>query len=51
MIECNRIDLDEGIDANKTFNSKEYGLCHFCNLQIKISTIKNIIAMVVTICQ
>ena len=29
MIEYDRIDLDEGIDANKTPNSKECWLCHY----------------------
>ena len=29
MIECDRIDLDEGIDVNKTSNSGECWLCHF----------------------
>ena len=28
MIEYDRIDLDEGIDVNKTSNSRECGLCH-----------------------
>ena len=30
MIEYDRIDLDEGIDVNKTSNSRECWLCHFC---------------------
>ena len=29
MIEYDRIDLDEGIDVNKTSNSLECWLCHF----------------------
>ena len=29
MIEYDRIDLDEGIDANKTPNSRECCLCHY----------------------
>ena len=29
MIEYNRIDLDDGIDANKTSNSGECWLCHY----------------------
>ena len=29
MIECDRINLDEGIDVNKTCNSRECWLCHF----------------------
>ena len=29
MIEYNRIDLDDGIDANKTSNSRECWLCHY----------------------
>ena len=29
MIEYDRIDLDEDIDVNKTFNSRECWLCHF----------------------
>ena len=28
MIEYDRIDLDEGIDVNKTSNSRECWLCH-----------------------
>ena len=29
MIEYDRIDLDEGIDLNKTSNSRECWLCNF----------------------
>ena len=29
MIEYDRINLDEGIDVNKTSNSRECWLCHF----------------------
>ena len=29
MVECNRIDISEGIDANKTTLSKECDICHF----------------------
>ena len=29
MIEYDRIDLDEGIDVNKTSSSRESWLCHF----------------------
>ena len=29
MIEYDRFDLDEGIDLNKTSNSRECFLCHF----------------------
>ena len=29
MIEYNRIDLDEGVDINKTSSSRECWLCHF----------------------
>ena len=29
MIEYDRIDLDEGIDLNKTPSSRECRLCHF----------------------
>ena len=29
MIEYDRIDLDEGIDVNKTSSSRECWLCHF----------------------
>ena len=29
MTEYDRIDLDEGIDLNKTSSSREYWLCHF----------------------
>ena len=51
MIEYDRIDLDEGIDLNKTSNSRECWLCNFWYFLDKISTIKNIIVMVVMICQ
>ena len=50
MIEYDRIDLDEGIDVNKASSSRECWLCHFWYFK-KISTIKNIILMVVPICQ
>ena len=29
MVEYDRTDLDEGIDVNKTSNSREFLLCHF----------------------
>ena len=29
MVEYDRIDLDEGIDVNKTSNSRECWLCHY----------------------
>ena len=29
MIEYDRIDLDEGIDVNKTSNCRKCWLCHF----------------------
>ena len=29
MIEYDRIDSDEGIDVNKTYNSRERWLCHY----------------------
>ena len=29
MIEYDRIDLDEGIDVNKTSSSKKCWLCHY----------------------
>ena len=51
MIEYDRMDLDEGMDINKTSNSRECWLCHFWYFLDKNSTIKNIIAMVVMICQ
>ena len=28
-LECEKIDISEGIDANKSSNSKECGVCHF----------------------
>ena len=31
MIEYDRIDLDEGIDINKTSSSRECWLCNFWN--------------------
>ena len=54
MIEYDRIDISEGIDINKTSSSnilENVGYVIFGTLQIKTSTIKNIFAMVVTICQ
>ena len=29
MLECNRIDISEGVDANKTSLSKECDICHY----------------------
>ena len=29
MLEYKRIDISEGIDANKTNLSKEYNICHY----------------------
>ena len=29
MLECDRIDLAEGIDVNKTSNSRECSFCHY----------------------
>ena len=29
MLECNRIDISEGVDANKTSLSKECNICHY----------------------
>ena len=29
MLECDRIDLSEGIDINKTDASKECDICHY----------------------
>ena len=29
MLEYNRIDLSEGIDVNKTGNSRECSFCHY----------------------
>ena len=29
MLECNRIDISEGIDTNKTSASKECNICHY----------------------
>ena len=33
MVECNRIDISEGIDANKITLSKECDICHFWYFQ------------------
>ena len=30
MLHYNRIDVSEGIDINKTSESKECDICHFC---------------------
>ena len=30
MLECDRIDISEGTDINKTSKSKEYKICHYC---------------------
>ena len=40
MIEYDRIDLDEGIGLNKTFNCRECWLCNFQYFLEKISTIR-----------
>ena len=44
MLEYIRIDISEGIDANKTSLLKEYDICHFWFLSMNC-----IFAMVVTI--
>ena len=33
MLECNRIDISEGIDINKTNLLKECGICHYLCLK------------------
>ena len=33
MLECERIDISEGIDANKTNLSKECDICHYWNFK------------------
>ena len=29
MLECERIDISEGIDLNKSYESKERDICHY----------------------
>ena len=29
MLECDRIDISEGIDINKTFAPKKFDICHY----------------------
>ena len=50
MLEYDRIDLSEGIDVNKTSNSRECSFCHYYYFLDKILIIKSICVMVVTIC-
>ena len=33
MLEYNRIDISEGVDANKTSLSKECNICHYCYIK------------------
>ena len=51
MLECDRIDINEGIDVNKNkLFSKECWICGYWYFINKILIIKNIYAMVVMIC-
>ena len=46
MLEYDRIDISEGIDVNKTSNSRKCSFCHYYYFLV----IKSICVMVVTIC-
>ena len=48
MLECDRIDISEGIDINKTNASKECNICHYWYFLDK-NFINHIFAMVVMI--
>ena len=49
MLEYDRIDILEGIDVNKTSESKEYKICHYWYLKILVLGMNHIFVMVVTI--
>ena len=49
MLECDRIDISEGIDVNKTNASKQCDICHYWYLKKTISCMSHIFAMAVMI--
>ena len=50
MLECNRIDISEGIDLNKSNNkSKECDICHYWYFLDKTLAISHIFVMDVMI--
>ena len=49
LLEYDRIDISEGIDANKTSLLKEYDICHFGILKILVLSMNTIFAMVAII--
>ena len=50
MLEYDRIDLSEGIDVNKTSNSREWSFCHYYYFLDINFNIRSICVMVVMIC-
>ena len=51
MLEYDRIDISEGIDVNKTSNSRECSFCHYYYFLDISLIIKSIYVMDVTIYQ
>ena len=49
MIEYDRIDISEGINANKTGASKECDICHYWYFKILTLSMNRTFAMVVMI--
>ena len=50
MLRYQNIDVSEGIDINKTSESKECELCHYWFLRTLDSNLKNMFVMNVMIC-
>ena len=51
MLEYEEIDISEGIDVNKSENSKEYSLVTFGISLIKILIMDHILVIVAMVCQ
>ena len=51
MLQYEKIDASEGIDANKTSTSKECELCHYCFLKMLGLYLKSMFVMDVMIYQ
>ena len=49
MLWCQKIDVSEGIDVNKTSASKECELCHYCFLKMLDLNLKSIFVIDVMI--
>ena len=50
MLEYDKIDISEGIDVNKTSNSRECSFCHYYYFLDINFNYQSICVMVVTIC-